>query len=78
MSRKATVMYEVNNFASVNFGHCGKSKHFALDLRISLRTVPLRMFLGSKAKPLDFPQCPQVTDVQQYKNQAIITLIRLY
>ncbi len=30
-----TVMNEVNNFASVNFGHCGKSKHFALDLGIS-------------------------------------------
>ncbi len=55
MSRKVTVMNDVNNFASVNFGHCAKSKHFALDLRISL---------GSKTKCLDFPQCPQVTDTQ--------------
>ena len=34
MSRKVTVMNEVNNFTSVNFGHCGKSTHFALDLGI--------------------------------------------
>ncbi len=32
MSRKVTVMKEVNNFASVNFGHCGKFKHFAFYL----------------------------------------------
>ncbi len=44
------VMYEVNkNFSAVNFEHCGKSKHFALDLGI---------FLGSKAKCLDFLQWP--------------------
>ncbi len=30
-----TVMNEVNNFASVTFGHCGKFEHFALDLGIS-------------------------------------------
>ncbi len=30
-----TIMNEVNNFASVNFGHCGNFKHFALDLGIS-------------------------------------------
>ncbi len=37
MSRNLTVMNEVNNFASVNSnGHCGKSKHFALDFRILL------------------------------------------
>ena len=58
MSRKVTVMNEINNFASVNFRHCGKSKHFVLDLRISLRTAPLGIFLGYKAKCLDFPQCP--------------------
>ncbi len=45
MSRKVTVMDKVNNFASVNFGHCGKSKHFALDLPrnilgISLGDIP--------------------------------------
>ena len=64
MSRDVTVMNEVNNFASVNFGHCGKSKHFALDLGISLGAAPLVIFLGSKAKCLDFPQCPQITDAQ--------------
>ena len=32
MIRKVTVMNELNNFVSVIFGHCGKSKHFALDL----------------------------------------------
>ena len=64
MSRYVTVMNEVNNFASVNFGHCGKSKHFALDLGISLGAAPLVIFLGSKAKCLDFPQCPQITDAQ--------------
>ena len=40
-------MNEVNNFASVNFGH-----------------APLGIFLGSKTKCLDFPQCPQITDAQ--------------
>ncbi len=59
-----TVMNEVNNFASVNFGHCEKSKHFALDLGISLGAAPLGIFLGSKTKCLDFPQCPQITDAQ--------------
>ncbi len=53
-----TVMNEVNNFPSVNFGHYVKSKHFALDLGIS------GMFLGSKAKCLDFPQSPQISDMQ--------------
>ncbi len=54
MSREVTVMNAVNNFASVNFGHCEKSKHFALDLRISLGAVSLGIFLSSKAKRLDF------------------------
>jgi len=36
-----TVMNEVNNFASVFFGHCEKSKHFALVLGISLGAAPL-------------------------------------
>ncbi len=45
------------NFESVNFGYCGK--HFALDLEI---------FLGFKAKCLDFPQCPQIIDAQLYNN----------
>ncbi len=40
MSRKVTVINELNNFASVNFGHCEKSKHFALDLEISLGAAP--------------------------------------
>ena len=42
MSRKVAVM-------NVTL-YCGKSKYFALDLRI---------FLGFKTKCLDFPQCPQ-------------------
>jgi len=36
-----TVMNEVNNFASVFFGHCEKSKHFALVLGISLGAAQL-------------------------------------
>ena len=60
-----TVMNEVNKFASVNFGHCGKSEIlFALALGISLGAAPLGIFLGSNAKCLDFPQCPQITDTQ--------------
>ncbi len=55
MSGKLMVMNEANNFASVNFGSCVKSKHFALDLRTSV---------GSKSKCLDFPQCHQITDTQ--------------
>ena len=57
-------MNEVNNFASVNFGHYGKSKHFALDLGISFGAAPLRILLISKVKCLNFSQCPQVTYVQ--------------
>ena len=49
MSRKVTLINKVNNFASVNFGHCNaKSKHFALDLGISLGAAPLGIFFGSK------------------------------
>ena len=55
MSGKVIVLNEVNIFASVNFGHCGKSNHIALGLGI---------FLGSKTKCLDFPQCPQITQVK--------------
>ena len=29
-------MNEVNNFVSVNYEQCGKSKHFAFDLGLSL------------------------------------------
>ncbi len=50
-----SLMNEVNNFASVNFGQYGKTKYVVLDLWI---------FLGSKAKCLGFPQCPQITDMQ--------------
>ncbi len=54
ISKNVTVMNEINHFASVSFRHCGKSKHFALDLRI----------FGSKTECSDFPQCPQITDMQ--------------
>ena len=47
-------MNEVNNFASVIFGYCKKSKHFALGLGISLGAAPLRIFLGSKGKMFTF------------------------
>ncbi len=59
MSRRLTVMNEVNNFISVNFGHCGKSKHFAFDLGISLGA---QIFLSSKPECVGFPQCPQISD----------------
>ncbi len=62
MSRKVTVMNEVNNFASVNFGHCGKSKHFCFRPWNS----------GSKAKCLYFPQCPQITHAQLLTSLTII------
>ncbi len=52
--RKVMVMNEINNFASVNFRHCGKSEHFALDLGISLGVH------SSKTKCFNFPQCPQI------------------
>ncbi len=73
-----TVMNEVNNFASVNFGPCGKSKHFALDLGISLGAAPLVIFLGSKAKCLDFPQCPQITDAQLLTSNFFMFLKYFY
>ncbi len=62
-------MNEVNNFASVNFGHCEKSKHFALDLGI---------FLGSKTKCLDFPQCPQITDAQLLTSNSVPILYHMW
>ena len=62
MSRKVTVMNEVNNFASVKFGHCGKSKQFTLNLGIYW-AVPLRILLGFTAKCLDFPQCPDCPQI---------------
>ena len=68
MSRYVTVMNEINNFASVNFGHCRKSKHVALDL-----PAPLLIFFGSKAKCSDFPQCPQITDAQLLTSKSYIT-----
>ncbi len=52
--RKVMVMNEVNNLASVNFGHCGKSKHFPLDIGISIGAASLGIFLGSNVKCLDF------------------------
>ncbi len=64
MSRSVMVMNEVNNFASVNFGHCGKSKHFALELRNIPRGAAPREILRSKAKCLDFSQCPKLTDAK--------------
>ena len=58
ISRKVRVMNEVTNITSVNFGDCGKSKHFAqFDLGISLGAVALPIFLGSKPRLLAFPQC---------------------
>ncbi len=45
MSRKVTVMNEVNNFASVYFG---KNYHFALDLGISSVVVNLLSSMGRK------------------------------
>ncbi len=50
---------EVNFAASINFGHCGKSKHFASNIWISLGPAPLVIFLSSKAH-----YCPQITDSQ--------------
>ena len=52
-------MNEVNDFDQLFFGYCEKSKHFALDLGISLGAAPLWKFLGAKAKCLDFSQCRQ-------------------
>ncbi len=56
MSRKVTATNGVNNLASVNFRHSGKSKHFALDLGISLATAeaPLGIFLGFQSKMFRF------------------------
>ena len=68
MSLKVTVMNEVNNFASVTFGHCEKSKHFALEVGI---------FLCSKTKCLDFPQCPPIIEAHLTSKYTptIITLL---
>ncbi len=52
-------MNEVNNFASVTFGHCGKFEHFALDLGISRGAAPLGIIPWFQSKILNFPQCPQ-------------------
>ena len=47
-------MNEVNNFAPVFLGHCEKSKHFSLDLGITLGAAPLGIFLCSKGKMFRF------------------------
>ncbi len=58
MSRKVTVMNEVNNFVSINFVQCGKSTCFALDLGKYLGAAPLGISLGSNKKMLRVSTMP--------------------
>ncbi len=50
MSKSRIIVIEVNNFTSVDFGHCGKSKNFVW----TLEYAPLGIFFGSEAKCYKF------------------------
>ncbi len=64
--------YRVHFCTRLHFSTCKRNSYSSESpsespsgfLGMSLGAAPLGRFLGSKAKCLDFPQCPQITDAQ--------------